>query len=80
MCSLSEEQINTCCVCKSQGGLTANVKLHFFFASLAPSFEKNLDSKCTIYFEWPNSEFKTVTCKSIFFLSTINLDQNLSTI
>ncbi len=28
--SLSEEQINTCCVCKSQGGLTANIKLHFF--------------------------------------------------
>ena len=24
-----------------------------FFASLAP-FGKNLDSKCTIYFEWPN--------------------------
>ncbi len=30
-CNLSKEQINACHVCKSQGGLTANVTLHFFY-------------------------------------------------
>ncbi len=33
-CNLSEEQINAYHVCKSQGGLTANVKLHFFSLNL----------------------------------------------
>ena len=30
MCNLSKKQINACLACKSQGGLTANVKLHFY--------------------------------------------------
>ena len=38
MCNLSKEQINACRVCRFQGGLTANVKLHFFNIYFHPLF------------------------------------------
>ena len=60
-CNLSKEQINEWHICMSKGGLTANVKLHFFTSSVLDYLRIGLFIISYSWMDW--AEFP-------FFIST----------